>query len=242
MRVTRYALAVLCVLLLQSNSSSSRFTKKALPATGNTVSAIPHTETSSSALYHAWDLASAGLSKDAFEKAYKGFMILQSKDLLKNCNLLTIVDYSMSSIQKRLFVIEMVTGKILFNSLVAHGRKSGRERATDFSNAGESHKSSLGFFITLDTYKGSNGYSLKLKGCEKGINCNAQNRAIVMHGADYVSERFIRQNGYLGRSYGCPAVPTDINKKIIDVIKNGSCMFLYYPSKKYISRSKILNS
>lgn len=242
MRVTPYALAVLCVLLLQSNSSSSRFTKKALPVTGFTVSAASHTETGSSALYNAWDLESAGLSKDAFDKAYKGFMVLQSKNLLKNCNLLTIVDYSMSSIQKRLFVLEMVTGKVLFNSLVAHGRKSGQERATDFSNAGESHKSSLGFFITLDTYKGSNGYSLKLKGCEKGINCNALNRAIVMHGADYVSERFIRQNGYLGRSYGCPAVPIDLNKKIIDAIKNGSCLFLYYPSKKYTSRSKILNS
>lgn len=242
MRVTRYALAVLCVLLLQSNSSSSRFTKKVLPATANAVSATHNTAASSSALYHAWELASVGLSRDAFEKAYKGFIVLQSKNLLKNCNLLTIVDYSMSSIQKRLFVLEMVTGKVLFNSLVAHGRKSGQERATDFSNAGESHKSSLGFFITLDTYKGGNGYSLKLKGCEKGINCNAQNRAIVMHGADYVSENFIRRNGYLGRSHGCPAVPMDINKKIIDVIKNGSCMFLYYPSKKYISRSKILNS
>ncbi len=242
MRVTRYAFAALCVLLLQSNSSSSRFTKKALPGTALVVSGTSHTETSSSVLYTTWDLASAGLSKDAFEKAYKGFMVLQSKNLLKNCNLLTIVDYSMSSIQKRLFVLEMVTGKILFNSLVAHGRKSGQERATDFSNASESHKSSLGFFITQDTYKGSNGYSLKLKGCEKGINCNALNRAIVMHGADYVSENFIRRNGYLGRSYGCPAVPMDLNKKIIDVIKNGSCMFLYYPSKKYISHSKILNS
>ena len=143
MRVTRYALAVLCILLLQSNSSSSRFVKKAFPGTVLAVSATPHTEISSSALYNAWDLGSAGLSKDAFDKAYKGFLVLQSKNLLKNCNLLTIVDYSMSSIQKRLFVLEMITGKVLFNSLVAHGRRSGQERATDFSNAGESHKSSL---------------------------------------------------------------------------------------------------
>lgn len=136
----------------------------------------------------------------------------------------------------------MATGKILFNSLVAHGRNSGVDRATNFSNSGASYKSSLGFFITLDTYKGSNGYSMKLKGCEYGINNNALNRAIVMHGADYVSENFIRRNGYLGRSHGCPAVPADLSKKIIDVIKNGSCMFLYYPSKTYINRSKILNS
>lgn len=245
MRLTRYALAVLSVLLLQSNSSTSPFTKKASTGTTTLVSMVSHTEStggSAAALYNAWNLESTGLSKDAFEKAYKGFMVLQSKNVLKNCNLLTIVDYSMSSTQKRLFVVEMVTGKVLFNTLVAHGRNSGHDRATDFSNAGESHKSSLGFFITLDTYNGSNGYSLKLKGCENGINSNALNRAIVMHGAGYVSENFIRRNGYLGRSHGCPAVPAELNKKIIDVIKNGSCMFLYYPLKNYISRSKILNS
>jgi len=245
MRLTRYALAVLCMLILLSNSSSSRFTKQIVKETGSPESGLSVTDNTainSSALYSAWDLGSAGLSKEAFEKAYKGFTVLQAKNLVKNCNLLTIVDYSMSSIQKRLFVLEMTTGKILFNSLVAHGRNSGVDHATNFSNSGASYKSSLGFFITLDTYKGSNGYSLKLKGCENGINNNALNRAIVMHGADYVSENFIRRNGYLGRSHGCPAVPVDLSKKIIDVIKNGSCMFLYYPSKNYINRSKILNS
>lgn len=242
MRLTRHAIAVLLMLLLQSNSSPSRFLNKPEPVKGNPLPAVAATSPIAAVLYEEWALESAGLSKDAFEKAYKGFMVLQAKNQLNNCSLLTIVDYSLSSVQKRLFVLEMTTGKLLFNTLVAHGRRSGLERATDFSNAGESHKSSLGFFITQGTYKGSNGYSLKLRGCENGINSNALNRAIVMHGADYVSERFIRQNGYLGRSYGCPAVPLEQTKKIIDAIKNGSCMFLYYPSKKYFSRSTILNS
>jgi hypothetical protein len=241
MRLTRHALALLLMFLLLSNSSSSRFITHVKNQV-TPVSANDNIAENATALYNEWGLGAAGLSKEAFEKAYKGFWVLQAKNLLKNCNLLTVIDYSMSSIQKRLFVLEMTTGQVLFNSLVAHGRNSGQNIATYFSNVGESYKSSLGFFVTLDSYKGSNGYSLKLKGCEYGINNNAQSRAIVMHGADYVSEQFIRRNGYLGRSHGCPAVPVELNKKIIDVIKNGSCVFLYHPSKKYTTRSKILNS
>lgn len=245
MRLTGHALVLLLMFLLLSNSSSSRFvnhskTESKTPLAALTVSG--NVAKNAAMLYDEWHLESVGLSKDAFEKAYKGFHVLQARNLLKNCNLLTVIDYSMSSIQKRLFVLEMNTGKMLFNSLVAHGRNSGQNLATRFSNAGESHKSSLGFFITLNSYRGGNGYSLKLKGCEYGINNNALNRAIVMHGADYVSERFIGRNGYLGRSHGCPAVPLELNKKIIDVIKNGSCVFLYHPSKKYLAHSKILNS
>lgn len=236
---------MLLILLLLSNTSSSLFGKQ----TGTTIpfselpskaSGVPHPNYAE--LYRAWNLAEIGLSEDAFIKAQKGYAVLESENLLKNDKLLTIIDYSKPSSQKRLFVLDMETGKILFNSLVAHGRRSGCDYATEFSNKAESHKSSLGFYITLDTYVGSNGYSLKLKGCEKGINDKAYNRAIVMHGADYVSERFISENGYLGRSYGCPAVPVSLSAKIIDVIKGGTCMFLYYPSKKYISQSKILNS
>lgn len=241
MRLTRPAFAVLLMCLLLSNSTSSRFVKLAATTTAVPPSLVPAV-TNSAALYEAWELGTSGLSKEAFENAYKGYEFLQSKCLLKVTNLLTIVDYSMSSSQKRLFVLDMAGGKVLFNSLVAHGRNSGLEQAKDFSNAGESHKTSLGFYITKDTYRGGNGYSLKLQGCERGINDNAQKRAIVIHGADYVSAQFIRRNGYLGRSHGCPALPMEMNKKIIDVIKGGSCLFLYYPSKTYINRSKILNS
>ena len=189
-----------------------------------------------------WNLKSSGLSYDAFEQALKGYHYFLCSKMLQKNNLLTIIDYSKPSSQKRLYVLDMNSGNILFNTWVAHGRNSGYNYATEFSNDEESHKTSLGFYITQNTYTGINGYSLKLKGCEKGINDKATERAIVFHGAEYVSESFIREHGYLGRSYGCPAIPLMISKKIIDKIKNGTCMFLYHPTKKYIVRSKILNS
>jgi hypothetical protein len=161
--------------------------------------------------------------------------------MLNNSGVITIVDYSQASSEKRLFVLDMNAGKILFQTLVAHGRNTGYIYAKDFSNAASSLKTSLGFYITANTYTGCNGYSLKLKGCEKGINDKAMQRAIVMHGADYATEDFLNHNGYLGRSHGCPAVPEKLSKKIIDVIKGGSCMFLYYPAPKYTRNSKILN-
>ena len=190
--------------------------------------------------YSAWDLSVAGLSKQAFDEAVKGYNRLLQRNIIHKANTLTIIDYSKPSTKKRLYVLDMNTGNILFNILVAHGRNSGYKYATDFSNDPESYKSSLGFYITQNTYIGANGYSLRLTGCEKGINDNAANRAIVIHGASYVSESFIRNSGCLGRSYGCPAVPIEVHKKLIDTIKDGTCIFLYHPGKRY--RSKILDS
>lgn len=192
--------------------------------------------------YTSWNLTAAGLSKEAFDCALKGYEQLLQKNMLQKTTVLTIVDYSLPSTQKRLYVVDMADGKVLFHSLAAHGRNSGLVYANDFSNKPSSFKTSLGFFVTGSTYIGNNGYSLKLNGCEKGINDKAMERAIVMHGADYVNENFIQQNGYLGRSHGCPALPGNISKKVIDVIKGGSCVFLYHPEKKYITHSKILNS
>ena len=192
--------------------------------------------------YKLWELESAGLSEKAFNYAMKGFGYLNNANLITKKNILTIVDFSKPSTHKRLYVIDVESGKILFNTWVAHGRNSGNEYANQFSNLPESHQSSLGFYITMDTYSGGNGYSLRLKGCEKGINDKAFERAIVIHGADYVSGQFINSRGALGRSYGCPALPVELSKKIIDVIKNGSCLFLYHPTKKYCTKSKILNS
>ncbi len=192
--------------------------------------------------YTTWNLSASGLSKEAFDEAVKGYTYLLHKDLITKPGLLTIIDFSKPSTQKRLYVLDMNNGKILFNTLVAHGHNSGYNYATDFSNEEESHKSSLGFYITQNTYTGANGYSLKLKGCEKGINDNAANRAIVIHGAAYVSESFIRNTGYLGRSFGCPAVPLEVHQKLIDKIKNGTCIFLFHPTKNYSTRSKILDS
>ncbi|MEO6229618.1 MAG: murein L,D-transpeptidase catalytic domain-containing protein [Ferruginibacter sp.] len=193
-------------------------------------------------LYKSWDLARVGLSEAAFEYALKGYDYLSKTSLLAKKNILSIVDFSKVSSKKRLFVLDITTGKILFNTLVAHGHNSGNEYASQFSNLPESHQSSLGFYVTLGTYFGGNGYSLRLKGCEKGINDKAFERAIVIHGAKYVSDSFIDSRGFLGRSYGCPSVPTEVSKDIIDVIKNGSCLFVYHPTKNYIQNSTIINS
>jgi len=239
MKLIRSALAFLPVLLLMANISSPLTGYKIPVKQAKTV--LPNTPVTVDC-YAEWNLTATGLSYEAFSDAVKGYTYLQEKKLLSNVNVLTIIDYSKPSSQKRLYVLNMNSGEILFNTLVAHGRNSGLEYANDFSNKEASHKTSLGFFITGNTYNGGNGYSLKLQGCEKGINNKALERAIVLHGARYADENFLQNNGYLGRSYGCPAVPEKINKKIIDAIKNGSCMFLYHPTKKYTATSKILNS
>ena len=169
-----------------------------------------------------------------------GYKFLLAAGKINNSEVLTIADFSKPSCKKRLFVIDVKNEKLLFNTYVAHGRNSGREVATTFSNDAESFKSSLGFFVTGDTYNGKHGFSLRLLGEEKGINDNANNRAIVMHSAAYVSEDAIRMQGYAGRSLGCPALPVEMNKPIIEKIKNGSCLYLYSPDRYYAAHSTVL--
>jgi hypothetical protein len=176
---------------------------------------------------------------EAFAKAVKGFELLKSQGKIRK-NLLTLIDFSKSSNTKRLWIINMDTKTILYNTLVAHGRNSGDEFATNFSNIGSSNQSSLGFYATGELYNGKHGESMKLDGLEPGINSNARSRAVVMHAADYVSESFIQQHHRLGRSLGCPALPNGLNKEIINLIKGKSCLFIYHPNKKYAAASKIL--
>jgi len=192
-------------------------------------------------VYTEMNLDKKGLSKQAFDLALKGFNHLVKKRLVRNKNIITVIDFSKPSNEKRLYVLDIKRNKILFQSLVAHGRNSGLEYATSFSNENDSHKSSLGFYITQKTYCGECGYALKLKGCERGFNDHAYERAIVVHGSKYVTEDFLSSNGFLGRSWGCPALPEKVSKKIIDVIKNGSCIFLYHPTQKYLLTSPILH-
>lgn len=191
--------------------------------------------------YTVMNLEKKGLSKRAFDLAVKGYNNLVKKKVVRNKKVITVIDFSKPSNQKRLYVIDLKKNKVLFQSLVAHGRNSGFEYAKEFSNEVDSHKSSLGFYVTGNTYSGEHGYALKLKGCEKGFNHRAYDRAIVMHGSEYVTEEFLKSNGYLGRSFGCPALPQKITKKVIDVIKNGSCLFLYHPTQKYLLTSPVLN-
>jgi hypothetical protein len=193
-------------------------------------------------LYDSLKLNTLGLSEEAFDYAVKGFNYLRSLGKLNNDNILSIVDFSLPSSKKRLFVIDMDNSKVLFNTYVAHGRNSGKEYANEFSNSPESFKSSLGFYITKGTYNGEHGYSLQLEGEEKGINDNALSRAIVVHCADYVNESLVKSQGYIGRSLGCPALPKKYSKPIIQTIKNGSCFFMFSPNSNYISHSQLLQA
>ncbi len=192
-------------------------------------------------VYDSLHLEAIGLSRQAFDYAQKGWNKLFHEGKLSNDSILAIADFSQPSSQKRLYILDLKEYKVLFNTLVAHGRNSGKEIATSFSNSNSSYKSSPGFYVTGETYNGKHGYSLKLNGVEKGINDNAYNRAIVVHGANYVDESYIANQGYIGRSQGCPAVPEKEAQPIINTIKNNTCFFIYEPGRSYSSRSAMLN-
>ncbi len=190
-------------------------------------------------VYDSLHLADFGLSKAAFQQGLAGLDLLVSSGDIHNAGILSIADLSLPSSKKRLFVIDLNTCQLIFNTYVSHGRNSGKEMATRFSNNPRSCESSLGFYVTGDTYRGHHGYSLKLKGEEEGINDNAFSRGIVIHSASYVNERIAKSQGFIGRSEGCPAIPKNLHKKIIEKIKNGTCLFLYSPDKYYESHSKM---
>lgn len=190
-------------------------------------------------LYEGLNLDVHGLSRQAFQYAMKGYETLLQHGKLANTQIMTIVDFSKPSTEKRLYVLDLENMKLLYQSYVSHGRNSGKLYATKFSNTPESYMSSLGAYVTGNTYFGQHGYSLRLNGEEKGINDNALNRAIVIHSADYATQNFINRQGYLGRSFGCPALPKDVSKPIIETIKDGSYMFVYAPSKTYESKTQL---
>lgn len=175
-----------------------------------------------------------------FSEALKGFYLLKEKGLVQK-DILTLIDFSLSSNIKRLWVIDLTTNTILFNSLVAHGRNTGEEFASTFSNANSSFKSSLGFYATGEIYQGKHGASLRLDGLERGVNDNARERGVVVHGADYVSESFIRDNKRLGRSQGCPALPVELTDEIIETIKDKSCLYIYHPSRSFTMEEKLIS-
>ena len=193
-------------------------------------------------IYADMDLEDSGLSRQAFQNAWIGYYKLKKKGLLKKTSVLTICDFSQSSSNQRMYVIDVRNRRVLYRTYVAHGINSGEEYANSFSNKMESCKSSLGFYITSRTYSGVNGYSLRIDGVDKGFNDNARKRAIVIHGANYVSMRVVHKYGTMGTTFGCPAIPTEMTTQIIPVVKNGSCFFIYYPSKKYLAQSSVLNS
>lgn len=175
------------------------------------------------------------IGEEIFRTAYIGYQEIKERKR----DILTLIDFTKPSNENRLYVIDMAHRKLLYESVVAHGRGSGELYATSFSNRHNSHQSSLGFYLTAETYQGSNGYSLRLDGLEKGLNDNARSRAIVIHGARYANPTVCTGGNRLGRSFGCPALPESLNKPIIDTIKGGSVLFIYAEDSHYFAQSKI---
>ncbi len=171
--------------------------------------------------------------------AVQAFQCAQGRDELRR-PILTVIDYSLPSAVPRMWVIDMRSQRVLFHELVAHGRNSGERQATAFSNIPGSKQSSLGLFRAEETYQGRHGYSLRMSGLEYGVNDNARERAIVIHGADYVSPSFISRHGRLGRSWGCPALRREVSHRVIDTIKEGSAVFAYYPDEDWLRQSEYL--
>ena len=178
-------------------------------------------------VYEEADLKSANLALPVFEKAIVGFYNLKnSHNLNQEKDIITVIDFTRPSSEKRLWIIDLKNNKLLLNTYVAHGQGSGENMPKLFSNIEESHQSSLGFYITNETYIGNHGLSLRLDGFEKGLNDKARDRAIVIHGAAYVSEAFIKQTGRLGRSFGCPAIPIELTDTVITLIKDKTCLYI----------------
>lgn len=188
-------------------------------------------------------LGDSQLSYKALEYGLKGFHYLADQKKFANEKYLTIVDFSLPSSAERLYVIDIEQHKIVHKSLVAHGMKTGRLYAEEFSNENNSHMSSLGFFSTGRVYNGKHKKSVKLHGLERGFNDNVYDRGVVIHSAEYATEEFMRGNGnVLGRSQGCPAVPYKGYEQTVSLIKDGTCFFIYCPQRNYLRKSKVLNN
>ncbi len=192
------------------------------------------------ALYDSLKLDKLGLSKEALLYAYKGQQKLEEEGIVQNPDILTVCDFSQPSDKKRMYILDVKNYKVLLNTYVAHGKNSGLEYAKQFSNRPESLQSSLGFYVTKGTYFGKHGLSLKLAGQERGFNDKAEARAVVVHGANYIGDNRLGAP-YMGRSFGCPAVPQKLASKVINTIKDGTTLFIYHPSQQYLHGSTILN-
>jgi hypothetical protein len=183
----------------------------------------------------------SGISPSVLQLALRAVSCAVNSGAIETPRTLTVIDYSLPSTDQRLWVFDVPSGRLLFKELVAHGRNTGENMATRFSNVMNSRQSSLGLFVTGDTYVGSNGYSLRMDGLEPRFNGNAMERAIVMHGAPYVDAALARQQGRIGRSWGCPALRDAIARDVIDTVRGGGVIFSYYPDENWLTGSQFLN-
>ena len=188
------------------------------------------------------NVAASGISPAVLELAFSAVNCATKRGDIDSPSTLTVIDYSRPSVDERLWVFDLSDGSLLFKELVAHGRNTGENMATSFSDAMNSHQSSIGLFVTADTYVGSNGYSLRLHGLERGFNANARERAIVMHGAPYVDAKLATTQGRIGRSWGCPALREAVARDVIDTIRGGGVIFSYYPDSDWLKSSRFLNA
>jgi hypothetical protein len=192
-------------------------------------------------LYDHVGLQNYGLSYDVFRLGMIGFQSMRTEGKIANKDLITIIDFTKPSTEKRFYTIDLGKKSVVYHSLVAHGRNTGENIAKNFSNKANSNQSSLGFYLTGESYVGSKGYSMRLDGQENKYNGNLRNRAVVIHAADYVNQSWIKKYGRIGRSQGCPALPNDINKEVIDLIKNKTVVFAYFNDNEYLKSSAYLN-
>ena len=230
-RVVSVLIGLVCAIGLSSSAVSTATAK-----TARTVRAR------ASAPLLAIDPANdGGIAPQVLHLAVGAVSCAMNTGAIEKPRTLTVIDYSLPSTTPRLWVFDVGSGRVLFNELVAHGRNTGDNMATQFSDAMNSRQSSLGLFVTRDTYVGSNGYSLRLDGLEPGFNAHALDRAIVMHGAPYVDAALAKQQGRIGRSWGCPALREAIARNVIDTVRDGGVIFSYYPDEKWLSASRFLN-
>jgi len=197
-----------------------------------------------SGIYHQIDFNKCTpLPYEVFDKAYHGYLNLKIEGKLSTGKeILTVCDLELASTENRMWIIDLDKKKVLYNTYVAHGQGSGEDYAQSFSNESNTHKTSLGFYVTGETYDGEHGTSLRLTGMDEGYNDAAMDRGIVVHGADYVSDKFIKGEDHrLGRSWGCPAVSSKLSLPIINTIKDSTCLFIYYPEHNYLKTSYWLN-
>jgi hypothetical protein len=187
------------------------------------------------------DVARGTIDPAVFELALGAASCAVRSGSIVNPATLTVIDYSRPSTARRLWVFDLQAQALLYEELVAHGKESGDNMATRFSNELNSYQSSLGLFLTEDTYVGRNGYSLRLRGLDEGFNDRAYERAIVMHGAPYVNDDIGRTMGRLGRSWGCPALREGVARAVIDRVKGTGLLFAYYPDSEWLKSSKYLN-
>lgn len=182
-----------------------------------------------------------GVSPEVLNLALRALSCATTTGAIDAPPTLTLIDYSRPSVEPRLWVFDLATGNLLYKELVAHGRNTGENTSVSFSDRMNSRQSSIGLFVTRDTYVGSNGYSLRLDGLEPGFNASALERAIVMHGAPYVSEEIATRQGRLGRSWGCPALREAVARQVIDTVRGGGVVFSYYPDQTWLNSSRFLN-